>query len=181
MTTLETDAAIQQRMASQASVTRLRVFTGSALLSSAACAYAGVKVLPKHPVIGGLLGFFLVAPIVNYGLKLAIAPDDSFATLAASDAPPPPDRIVREGTSTPVPDQPIATHDLVKRTEGVPVVANPTPVLTFIPFNVSAANASNAATETENERVARYFRESNRGDRGGVGPGGGYDIFGNRL
>jgi hypothetical protein len=181
VTTLETDVAIQQRMASQASVRRLRIFTGSALLSSAVCTYAGVKVLKRHPVVGGLLGFFIAAPIINYGLKMAIAPDDSFATLAASDAPPPPDRIVREGTPTPVPDQPFPTHGLVRRTRRVPVVANPAPVFTFIPFNLSSANASNAATETENERVARYFRESNRGDRGGVGPGGAYDIFGNRL
>lgn len=133
-------------------VTRLRLYTASALLSSAACTYAGVRLMPKHPVIGGLLGFFVVSPVVSYGLKMAIAPNDSFAEFAASDALPPPDNTVRSGTPTPVPDQPIATHDLVKKVPGEPIVSNPPPVLTFIPLaDISSHNETSAAADTSTE------------------------------
>ena len=67
---------------------RLRIFTVTALATHVACAYAGVRLMPKRPVTAGLIGFFVAGPAISYVEGLIIAPDAA-QTLASLVAPEP--------------------------------------------------------------------------------------------
>lgn len=93
---------------------RLRAFTATALATHAACAYAGVKLLPRRPITGGLLGFFVAGPAISYVEGLIIAPDAAQTLKSLMEPEPAGVPLAQANPNPPIPVAPTpgATNDL---------------------------------------------------------------------
>ena len=115
-------------------------------------------------------------PAINESAADKLPPPGSIPELPLEPVKPPPNPIVRSrgfsrDTLTLSGDVRGAVPRFAVRDDGMD---SGTRILSYIPSMVPV--------ESESESTARYLREHDSSrNRGGVGPGGGYDLFGNPI